>query len=365
MDLMLVIAQIISAFLISSIITMMAIPVIVRISVIKKLVDTPNRRKVNKTPIPNLGGVAFFIGILIATFISLNKLPFTSFRYITVAMITMFAIGLKDDILVISPKKKFGAQAISAFILTVFGDIRFTDLHGFLGIHGIDYISSILFSSVVIIGIINAINLIDGIDGLASGLVILIAIMFGVQFFEFGHIGYSILCTAIVGGLMSFTAYNVFGKKNKIFMGDTGSLVLGVLVTVLSIAYNENAIGTEQYTYSPAFSLAVISIPVCDLIRVFFKRILRHKSPFSPDMDHIHHKFLRLGLSHLKTSVFIISINIAIIFIIYLLRHQDIYLQLGVLLLFGILLPYIPKTYAKIFRVSFTAMQMKTVEKSQ
>ena len=186
-----------------------------------------------------------------------------------------------------------------------------------------------------IVGVTNAVNLIDGIDGLAASIGIIGCAIFGSLFFFNDQLNYAILCAATVGSLSSFFAYNVFGKANKIFMGDTGSLILGLILSICAIKYNESTIGGNQvvFRHSPVFSLAILAIPIFDMVRIFSRRILDGKSPFSPDMNHIHHKFLRLGLSHRKCTFVIVLINIVIIGAIGGLKAEDNHELLFILLM--------------------------------
>jgi len=319
---MTIIAQIISAFLIGLMLVFYAIPIIVRISKEKHLFDVPNERKINKHAVPYLGGIALFVGISIATLLSIFNDPFPDIRYILVGMIILFFIGIKDDILVISARKKLIAQIVCALILIMLGDIRLTDLHGILDLHEIDYFFSMALSLLAIVAIINALNLIDGIDGLAAGIGILASSFFGTFFILSGNIQYAILCFATIGSLSSFAFYNVFGRKNKIFMGDTGSLILGLLLAVFAIQYNEISItgSDQQSSLSPVYSLAILSVPLFDMIRLFAIRIFQKKSPFSPDINHIHHKLLKIGLSHLTSTLIILGANLIIIGIVYVFR---------------------------------------------
>ncbi len=302
-----------------------SVPFIVRVSHVKRLFDEPNHRSVNKTGIPNLGGVALFIGITIATLLGIKNFAFPDFSYILISMIIMFFVGIKDDIMSITPSQKLIAQVICALVLIVPGDIRLTNLHGILGIQEINYVVSVMISLVAIIFITNAINLIDGIDGLAAAIGILTTSIFAANFILSGNYEYAILCFAIIGSLSAFFIYNVFGKTNKIFMGDTGSLLIGLLLSVFFIKYNEfSIIGNDQLSsYSPIISLAIISVPIFDMIRVFFIRILLKQSPFAPDNNHIHHRLLKLGFSHLKSTLIIVTSNLVIIGIVYALRIMD------------------------------------------
>lgn len=338
------IIQIITAFTIGLILVYYSIPVIVRLSAAKKLFDLPNERKLNKRPIPNLGGVALFFGITMALLIAIQKNVFSDFRYVLTGMIILFFIGIKDDILVISARKKFIAQLVSALIIVVLGNIRVTNLHGVFGFHQINDEFSILISILAIVSIINALNLIDGIDGLAAALGIVVSVFFGFIFYSLKHFNYSILSFAITGSLLPFFFYNVFGQKNKIFMGDTGSLILGLLFSVFVIKFNEFTLTAtdELRSFSPVLSLAVISIPLFDMIRLFVVRILQKKSPFSPDINHIHHKILKLNFSHLKSTLLLTGATLASTMIIFLLRKTSNNLQLFILILTTALISALP-----------------------
>lgn len=336
--------QIISAFFIGLFLVYYSIPIIVRISKEKHLFDVPNHRKVNKHVVPNLGGIALFLGISISSLLCILDEPFHDFRYILVGMIILFFIGVKDDILIISPRKKLIAQIIGALILIIPGEIRLTHLHGILGLQEINYVFSVGLSLLATIAIINALNLIDGIDGLAAAIGILASSFFGANFIFLGNIPYAILSFATIGSLSSFAIYNVFGRKNKIFMGDTGSLLLGLLLSVFAIKYNEITItsGEQQHNFAPVFSLAILAVPLFDMIRIFIQRIVQKKSPFSPDMNHIHHKLLKIGLTHRISTFIILGGNLIIIGIVYASRSLNNNISLLILIALAILLSFIP-----------------------
>ena len=213
------IIPIFASFLIGALLVAVSIPIIVRVSKAKNLVDVPNERKVNKTVIPNLGGIALFFGISVSSLLCIYQYDFKDLRYVIFAMIVMFFIGIKDDILDISARKKFMVQFFTSFVLIILGDIRFTNLHGVLGIYEINYFLSIVISSVAIVGIMNAVNLIDGIDGLASLLGLLISSFFGAFFLWWDQVPYAVMSFAVAGSLGAF--YNLpliffvkFGKKD-------------------------------------------------------------------------------------------------------------------------------------------------------
>jgi UDP-N-acetylmuramyl pentapeptide phosphotransferase/UDP-N-acetylglucosamine-1-phosphate transferase len=341
--------QLISAFLIALTLVYISIPVIVRISKEKHLYDEPSERRINKTVIPNLGGVAFFIGVSIATLLSLHKLEFIDFRYIQASLIILFFIGIKDDILIISARKKFIAQIICALILIIPGGIRFTNLHGILGLYEIDYLFSVLITLLAIVSIINAVNLVDGIDGLAASIGIFSSIIFGIKFLITGNDAYAILSFAIVGSLLAFLWFNVWGNTNKIFLGDTGSLILGLLIAIQVIKYNEFALTTtpQEVTFSPIFSLAILATPLADMIRVFTIRILKGKSPFAPDLGHIHHRLLKLGLSHFTSTIIIVMTNGFIIALAFSFRFLNKHLLMILLITVIFLMLQLPDFFYK------------------
>ena len=315
--------QILLAFILGLIIVSYAIPIIVRISKEKHLFDEPNSRRVNKVPVPNLGGVALFMGISIGSMVAFQKNSFPDYRYLLICTTIMLFIGVKDDLLIISARKKLLAQLVCAFVLVALGDIRFTNFHGIFGVYEINNLASYVVSTLAIVSIINAINLIDGIDGLASSLSIVATVVLGVNFYLIGEVNFAILCSAIVGSLISFFSFNVFSKLNKIFMGDTGALILGLLVAALIVKFNELAISQQNnglIHFAPIVTLAVIAIPLFDMTRLFLMRIIRKSSPFSPDMNHIHHKFLKLGYSHKVITGIIASYNLLLIATVYMLR---------------------------------------------
>lgn len=303
-------------FLLGLAIVVFTIPPLIRVSFAKHLYDTPNHRKVSKVIVPTLGGVAIFIGFILSTIIATDGYVFEELKYLIAAVIIMFFIGLKDDLMDISAVKKLAVEIGTACILIFLGDFRFTNLQGAFGIHEISYATSFVITLVTMIGLINAFNLIDGIDGLATSVSIVISSVFGIWFLLAGHHAYGIMCFSLAGSLVGFFFFNVFGKKNKIFMGDTGSLILGVVMVILVIKFNELNIN-QNLPYAihaaPVVSIAILIIPIIDTLRVIFIRLLEKRSPFSPDMNHIHHSFLKLGISHIKTTLFIVLANILFI----------------------------------------------------
>ena len=315
-------------FAVSLLVAYMSIPSIVGVTRARKIFDEPNSRKSHHRQIPTLGGVAIFAGFTVAagSFISYSLVP--SLQYILVACIIIFFIGLKDDILIIAPFKKLMGQIAAALVLIIPGDIYFTSIHGFLGIFHLPTLSGMLLTLFVIIVVINSINLIDGIDGLAAVVGMITTAFFGMWFFMSGNIEYSLLSAAVFGTLLGFFKFNVFGGKNKIFMGDTGSLIVGLLMAVQVILFNEKNIGyTSAFSIksAPAVSFAVLIVPLYDTLRVFLIRMMRGRSPFTADKNHLHHCLLKLGFNHVQSTLIFALANLFFIVLALLLQNIGIF----------------------------------------
>lgn len=321
------------------------IPKIIFICREKKLFDVPNERSASRVITPSLGGVAIFAGFFISLIITLTYLDIQPITCLLLGTLVMFLTGLKDDLIGLSPRKKLIFQILTALYLIFLGGVSITNLHGILGFYEINTVFGSLLSLLLIVGIINAYNLIDGIDGLAAGVGILISIVFGALFTLAGHGEYAIVAFSLTGSLIAFFFFNVFGKENKIFMGDTGSLTLGIIFAFLTIKFiNLPVLGQQQLFGSPAVALAIMIIPIVDTIRVMTIRMAQKKSPFSPDMNHIHHHLLRLtNYNHLHASLIIIVSNLAFITFacgfVYLLGNNLLFLLLVVS---GFSVAYIP-----------------------
>jgi len=337
-----VIASLISAF----VIVWVSVPSIVRVSKNKHLFDEPDERSSHESEVPILGGLAIFAGFIISVNLWVNPQIFPAFQYVVAAVIIMFFIGIKDDILIIAPFTKFAGQIIAALVLVVLGDIRISSLHGFFGIEEISFFWSLIITVLTIVTIINGFNFIDGIDGLSASIGIITAGAFGYWFFSVEQFQYAILAAALIGALFAFFLYNVFGEENKIFMGDTGSLIIGLVLSVLVIYFNEINIDKGK-TFSiypaPAVSFGVLIIPLFDTLRVVFIRIFTGRSLLLPDKNHTHHQLLDLGLSHIQVTMIISVINVFFIYMVFnLAAFISIRRLLLIILLVAMLLSFIP-----------------------
>ena len=222
------------------------------------------------------------------------------------------------------------------------GKIRLECFQGLFGIKEIPFVLGIALTIFYSVGILNAINLIDGVDGLASGFGMLVSFIFGISFFLMGDIIYTILCFATLGALLPFFLYNVFGKRNKMYIGDAGSLILGILfATLITLFINEQA--SLEITSSPiTFMVAVFAIPIFDTMRVMVIRILKGHSPFSPDKTHLHHIILGFGFSHAKTTMLEVLATLTLVIVALLITGWPQYLQFGLIVVLGMCVTCIP-----------------------
>lgn len=304
-------------------ITFLAIPGIITIAEQKKLYDLPDARKLHTKPIASLGGAGVFSGFFLACLLSISMKLNPEFQYFFAAATIIFFLGIKDDILILSALKKFIGQVLAAAVIIHLGGIRIDSMHGFLGIQELPEAFSLALSYVSIIVIINAYNLIDGIDGLAGSLGLLTMSVFGAYFFMADMPAYAIMSFAMVGSLLAFLIFNY--NPAKIFMGDSGSLLLGLVNAILVIKFM--AVADAPAALVPvqsavAVGFSVLILPLLDTLRVFTIRIVGGRSPFSPDRNHIHHLLLDRGFDHKSVTLCCLLLNMAFITLAYFSRSM-------------------------------------------
>lgn len=314
-------------FLTSLMISIISIPVIIRVAALKHLMDEPDEeRKFHSIRTPTLGGIAIFAGTLFAFSSFSDYVHASKISFMIPALVLLFFAGVKDDILILSPVKKLFVQAICSALITIFGNIRLSSLWGMFGITEISPLLGTLLTFVMIVGFINAFNLIDGVNGLASGLGFIACILFGTWFQETGAQTYAILAFSLAGALLGFLYFN-FGHA-KIFMGDTGSMIIGFIVSILAIKFIENnrLPGVENSLLyvkaAPGVALSVVIIPLFDMTRVFFYRIKKGRSPFSADRNHLHHYLLDMDLSHIQVSIIFYLLELSLITLSFFLKEM-------------------------------------------
>ena len=315
------------------------IPGILIISLRKRLFDIPDKRKVHNRPVPRLGGVSFFpiilfvmssMTILRLLMKSLSNVFFTvevvnEMLSLVAGLTLLYLIGIADDLIGVRYRQKFVIQIISAAFLPIVG-LYLEGFDGLLGIYGFSPFIGVPLTMLLVVFITNAINLIDGIDGLASGLSIVTFSILGIAFALNNLWMYSLLAFSCVGMLIPFFWYNVFGNADrgrKIFMGDTGSLTLGYVLSFLIIKFciHSNICVGEMSGSSLVVAFSMLLVPCLDVCRVVLGRIHRHLNPFKPDRTHIHHKFLEMGFSPRRSMVYIQLMSVSFILFTILLFY--------------------------------------------
>lgn len=299
----------------------LAIPAIIRVANEKKLYDLPDERKLHTKAIASLGGVGIFIGFVLSILLTVPMDGGSIFPYFLGAALVIFFLGLKDDILILSATKKFLGQVAAAGILVHLAGIKIDSMHGFLGIGQLPEPVAYLLSYITIIVIVNAYNLIDGVDGLAGSLGVLTTSIFGIYFFYAEMPFHSLLAFAMTGSLLAFLLFNF--HPARIFMGDSGSLLLGLVNAMMVIEFinvADSVAGKFPISSSVAIGFSILVLPLLDTLRVFAIRIARGRSPFSPDRNHIHHLLLDRGLSHRSVTFSCVGLNVALVAMTYIGR---------------------------------------------
>ena len=341
--------KLVLGFVFSFLITFISIPAIIKISRRKNLMDEPGSRSSHLRKIPNLGGIAIFFSLGVCAPIFAYEL-FDRYKFLFASFIILFFVGIMDDIMVLRAYKKLLAQALVSILMVVGSDVRIRSIFGLFGVYEINYYISIAFSILTFIILINAFNLIDGIDGLAGSYTIATSILFGISFFRLGPAKdpLVILCAIIIAASLAFLFYNLSNKRNaKIFMGDTGSMILGFLLAFTGISFIEIFIAKRDEVFyhlqsAPVIAVAILILPIIDTLMVIITRIYHGKSILSPDKNHIHHKLLNLGLTHRRSTAYIIGYYLIIIAVAYSLRHINVNYLLIIILVIGFLGAYLP-----------------------
>lgn len=342
---------------ISFLITFLSIPTIIKISRRKNLMDEPGSRSSHLRKIPNLGGIAIFYSIGVCASIFAYEL-FDLYKFLFASLVILLYIGVMDDIVVMRAYKKLVAQILVSALIVLGSDVRIRNLFGVFGIYELNYFLSVVFSIFTFIILINAFNLIDGIDGLAGSYSIVCSILFGVSYYRLGEYNYPlvILCAVIIGAVLAFLYYNLSNYRSvKIFMGDTGSMVLGFLLAFTAMCFidifiDKQTPGIPRYHLqsAPVIAVAILILPIVDTMNVIIVRLSQKKSPFEADKNHIHHKLLNLGYSHRRSTFYIIIYYLLIVTISYLLRHLENNILLIIVVGLGFLGAYLPNVLLKL-----------------
>jgi UDP-GlcNAc:undecaprenyl-phosphate GlcNAc-1-phosphate transferase len=298
--------QILITCCVSCWVTIKAIPVVKQISVAKNLMKESIARSAHSNPTPTLGGVAVYAGMIISYFLWENADGGSLAHLAFVGLTLLFFTGVKDDIIVLSPDKKMVVQIMASSLVIVGADLRLDNLFGIFGIDEIPYIVSFPLTVFVFIALINAINLIDGIDGLAGGIGLIASLAFGTWFYFTGHYALACMAASMAGGLAGFLRFN-FSRTSKVFMGDTGSLIVGFALALFAVEFIQlnlaHRFDGNAYLSAPILAIVILIVPIFDTLRVFVIRIMDRRSPFEADKNHMHHILLAQGLTHLQSSL--------------------------------------------------------------
>lgn len=327
-------AIIVVAAISSFVIALLTLPVIINFSLSKNLVDVPGRRKVHKKITPSLGGVAIFLGFITSSLIWIDFDSWGLIKFVLVALFVVFFIGVRDDLVPLRWIVKLLGQIMAASLLIFLFELRIHSLYGLFGITELPLWVSIVLTYFTIIVITNSFNLIDGLDGLAALLGIISLLTFGAWFFFVSDVVFATLAMAMAGSVGAFLIYN--WEPSKIFMGDTGALVIGLLLAVFTIRFMELNYALRdndmQLGSTIAIATSVIIIPLIDTLRIFILRASKGQSPFKPDKSHVHHALLRLGFSHSKTAVILGIVQVFCIGTALILQYYGDLIGLPVLI---------------------------------
>jgi len=334
--------RVVPAVFTSVIICFISIPVIIKIADLKRLMDEPDKnRKIHKEVVPTLGGIGIFAAFMISFSIWGSAATLESYPFFVAGLFMLLLVGIKDDILSLSPNKKLLIQLIAATEIVIGGGVVLTDFGGILGIYQVPWFMGAGITILAFVSLINAINLIDGIDGLAGGIGIVVSSILGIWFWHTGFVALSVLAFSLSGALIGFLIYNV--HPAKIFMGDTGSMAVGFILSYLVIQFlisNNSVVNSGWYIENaPVFAISLLIIPIVDTLRVFTLRVASGKSPFVADRNHTHHQLLDAGMSPDVASFSLWMGNFALVAIGFFLNDLNPNILLFLILLggFGIL----------------------------
>ena len=352
-------------FIGSFLLTYLTIPKIIKIVEYKRLMDDPNKRSSHNTKTPTLGGVSFFYTIIFVLFFIHGRDTFDEAIYIIPGLTILFMVGLKDDLIVISPGAKLIAQVFAVAFILVNPSFTIHSFNGFLNIFDIPYYLYLVIAGFIMITIINSYNLIDGIDGLASVVGIVILVIYTTIFYTTGEYFFALLSISLNACLLAFFGFNISSER-KIFMGDTGSLIVGFIISILTLKFL--ALTPDAYVglpflleNAPLIAISILIVPLFDTARVFAIRIANKKGPFSPDRNHTHHVLIDFwGLSHKQASFIIGCFNLVFVVLFIVLGSKAENLGMVIFLISAvIILGYVFFKY----NYNFTTLKQKIMLK--
>lgn len=327
-------------------ITFILLPIVIKVSRSIDILDTPDRRKIHSVSTPSLGGIGIFIGFILALAISTSFNELAELKFFLAGIVLIFILGVRDDVSSLQAKHKLAIQILSALLVVYFSGVKLSGFYGILGVNELPFGISEVLTVFMIVALTNSFNLIDGIDGLAGSLGVIILSLFGLVFLESNSLTLTIVCFSLSGSLIAFLFFNWY--PSKVFMGDTGSMLLGFITSVLAIIIINTTSGADlvlgiKLNSTVALAVAALIIPIYDTFRVFIIRFAKGLSPLAPDRNHIHHGLLKLGMNHAKATLILCVINISIISISLAFNNTIgngllIGLQVLIILAFGVII---------------------------
>ncbi len=324
-----------AAAITSFVIAFLIVPVIIKYSLKRNILDIPGRRKIHKKVTPSMGGIAIFCGFFLSSLIWIDLSMWSEIKFILVALFIIFFIGVRDDLVPLRALFKLFGQILVGSLLIFLFNLRIDSLYGILGIYDLPDWLSYLCTIFTIIIITNSFNLIDGLDGLAGTISIISLFCFGTWFYMVGDTTFGILSYSMLGAILAFLIFN--WEPSEVFMGDTGALVIGMLLAILVIHFvNVNyalpVVSPFKFTSSIGTAACFIIIPLVDTSRIIILRLTKGKSPFKPDKSHIHHAIMRLGKTHSQTTIILAVTHTFFIVAAVVLRDlSERYILLGVI----------------------------------
>lgn len=324
---------------------------ILKIAKDKNLVDNPDARKLQKEPVPVMGGIAVFLGVVFGLLAGVSLMGMFSFRQniemlpILCTMVVMLYVGAMDDIIGLSPGSRFFIEAVVICGLIYASDCCVDSFHGLWGIMDFSWWIAVPLTVFAGIGIVNAVNMIDGVNGLSSVSCMIWSSFFGIFFIYSKDVANAIVAFSMVAALLPFAIHNIFGSRSRMFIGDAGTMVMGILLLWFTICLDKTDTSkfllTDDIKINPvAMALAILGLPIFDTLRVMSVRIMHRKSPFHPDKTHLHHIFVAIGVSHVVITLteVLIELLIVAIWVVSLLLHASLDLQLYVVVAVSIIL---------------------------
>jgi UDP-N-acetylmuramyl pentapeptide phosphotransferase/UDP-N-acetylglucosamine-1-phosphate transferase len=321
-------AQILTGGFLAFLLSFFIMPFVIKLARDKKLYDLPDERKTHLSPIPSLGGIGIFVGFIISLLLVNNFIgSVPEMQYYIAAFFILFILGILDDIFILSAPKKVIGQIIVATILVMKGHLMITNLHGFLGIGELNTAVSYFITFFVLLLIINSFNLIDGVDGLAGSIGLITLTIFATFLFINNDIPDALVAFTLAGSLMAFLIYNF--HPAKIFMGDSGSMLIGLVTAVIVLRFLTNAnIFAANASSNFTMAFGILLLPLMDVLRVFCLRIFKWRSPFAPDRNHLHHLLLNKGFSHKQVTFILVSLSVLFGTLAFIFQSYNINLVL-------------------------------------